>query len=59
MPVLAIGGEKSFGTTMADVMRHAASNVRAGVIPDSGHWIMEENPAATIAMVRSFLDAKV
>ena len=33
MPVLAIGGEKSFGATMADVMRHAASNVRAGVIP--------------------------
>ena len=33
------------------------SDVREGVIPDSGHWIMEENPAATIAMVRSFLDA--
>ena len=27
MPVLAIGGEKSFGTTMATVMRFAASNV--------------------------------
>ena len=57
MPVLAIGGEKSFGTTMADVMHFAASNVTAGVIPDSGHWIMEENPAATIAVVRNFLDA--
>lgn len=56
MPVLAIGGEKSFGTAMADVMRFAASNVQAGVIPGSGHWIMEENPAATIAMVRAFLD---
>jgi pimeloyl-ACP methyl ester carboxylesterase len=58
MPVLAIGGEKSFGTTMADVMRFAASNVREGVIPDSGHWIMEENPAATIAMVRAFIETK-
>ncbi len=58
MPVLAIGGEKSFGTTMADVMRFAASNVREGVIPDSGHWIMEENPAATISMVRGFLNSK-
>ena len=57
MPVLAIGGEKSFGTTMAKIMRFAASNVREGVIPDSGHWIMEENPTATIAMVRAFLDA--
>jgi pimeloyl-ACP methyl ester carboxylesterase len=58
MPVLAIGGEKSFGATMADVMQHTASNVRSGVIPDSGHWIMEENPQATIAMVRAFLDSK-
>jgi pimeloyl-ACP methyl ester carboxylesterase len=38
-------------------MRFAASNVREGVIPDSGHWIMEENPTATISMVRAFLDA--
>jgi pimeloyl-ACP methyl ester carboxylesterase len=58
MPVLAIGGEKSFGTTMAKIMRFAASNVREGVIPDSGHWIMEENPTATISMVRAFLDER-
>ena len=58
MPVLAVGGERSFGKTMADIMRYAASDVREGVIPDSGHWIMEENPTATIAMVRTFLDAK-
>ena len=57
MPVLAIGGEKSFGPMMATVMRFAASNVSEGVIPGSGHWIMEENPAATVAMVRGFLDA--
>jgi pimeloyl-ACP methyl ester carboxylesterase len=57
MPVLAVGGEKSFGTTMAKIMRFAASNTREGVVPDSGHWIMEENPSATIAMVRAFLDS--
>ena len=45
------------GTTMAKVMQFAASNVSEGVIPDSGHWIMEENPTATISMVRAFLDA--
>jgi pimeloyl-ACP methyl ester carboxylesterase len=59
MPVLAVGGEKSFGTTMADIARFAASTVRASVIPDSGHWIMEENPAATIVMVREFVDEKI
>lgn len=55
MPVLAIGGEKSFGPMMATVMRFAASDVTEGIIPDSGHWIMEENPTATRVMVRSFL----
>ena len=57
MPVLAVGGEKSFGPTMALVMRAAASNVQEAVIPNSGHWLMEEQPAATIAAIRAFLDA--
>jgi len=55
MPVLAIGGEKSFGATMAAVMQAAATDVREGIIPGSGHWIMEENPQATITLVRDFL----
>lgn len=55
MPVLAVGGEKSFGATMAVVMRAAADNVTEGIVPDSGHWIMEENPKATVALVRGFL----
>ena len=56
MPVLAIGGEKSFGPTMAVVMRAAATNVEEVVIAASGHWLMEEQPAATVAAVRAFLD---
>lgn len=55
MPVLAVGGEKSFGATMAVVMRAGATNVTEGIIPASGHWIMEENPAATVALVSAFL----
>jgi len=55
MPVLAIGGQKSFGPMMATVMRAAADDVTEGVVPDSGHWIMEENPAATIRLVHDFL----
>ncbi|MCX7303098.1 MAG: alpha/beta hydrolase [Hyphomicrobiales bacterium] len=55
MPVLALGGEKSFGLQMAAVMRFAAENVTEGVIPASGHWIMEENPQATVAAVTEFL----
>lgn len=56
MPVYAVGGGKSFGPMMATVMRAAAENVEEGIVPDSGHWIMEENPAATIKLVRAFLD---
>ncbi len=55
MPVLAIGGDHSFGPKMAEVMRFAASNVTEGIVPNCGHWIMEENPAATIALVTGFL----
>jgi pimeloyl-ACP methyl ester carboxylesterase len=56
MPVLAVGGEKSFGPTMAVVMRAAASDVTELVIPNAGHWLMEEQPAATVATVHAFLD---
>lgn len=55
MPILAIGGEKSFGPTMATVMRAAASNVQSAVIPHAGHWLMEENPSDTVNAVVEFL----
>lgn len=58
MPILAVGGEKSFGMMMATVMRAAATDVKGAVVPESGHWIMEENPTATTAIVRSFLEGK-
>jgi hypothetical protein len=55
MPVLAVGGEKSFGATEAVVMRNVATNVREVVVPGSGHWLMEESPAFTVALIRNFL----
>lgn len=55
MPVLAIGGDHSFGSTMAFVMRFAADDVHEVVIPKSGHWLMEEQPQATVAVIRTFL----
>lgn len=56
MPMRAIEGEKSFGTAIAAVMRAAATDVTEGVIPASGHRVMEENPTAAITMIRAFLD---
>jgi pimeloyl-ACP methyl ester carboxylesterase len=55
MPVLALGAEKSFGPGMAVELRYVASDVTEGIVPASGHWIMEENPQATIKMVSAFL----
>ena len=56
MPVLAIGGDHSMGATMAHVMRFAADDVHEVVIADSGHWLMQEQPKATVTAVRNFLD---
>ena len=55
MPVLAVGGEKSFGATQAVVMRNVAINVREAVVPNAGHWLMEESPAYTAALIRDYL----
>src|SRR5271154_3829056 len=44
MPVLALGADHSFGTQMADIMRLVATDVTGGIISDSGHWVMEEQP---------------
>ena len=55
MPVLAIGGEKSFGQGFANEIEFAASNVRGISIANSGHWLMEEQPDATMTAILSFL----
>ncbi|HEV2948522.1 MAG TPA: alpha/beta fold hydrolase [Gemmataceae bacterium] len=59
MPVLAIGAEKAFGANVAIIMRNAADNVTEVMIANSGHWLMDEQPNATIAAVRDFLDRKI
>jgi hypothetical protein len=57
MPVLALGGEKSFGLTMAEVMRAAATNVTQASSRqrplDNGR-----ESQGDCRPVRSFLDAK-
>jgi pimeloyl-ACP methyl ester carboxylesterase len=55
MPVLAVGGDHSFGWTMAAIIRLVASDVAEAVIADSGHWLMEEQPEATVKLVTEFL----
>ena len=58
MPVLAIGGEKSFGQGFANEIGFAAENVRALSIRDSGHWLMEEQPEAVMTAIVNFIREK-
>ena len=55
MPVLAIGGEHSYGTGLAGELAFVASDVKAVSIANSGHWLMEEQPDATMAAILAFL----
>src|SRR6478609_1051928 len=58
MPILALGAEKSFGAQQAAIMREVGTNVEGGIIANSGHWIMEEQPDATVKAIRDFLEKK-
>jgi pimeloyl-ACP methyl ester carboxylesterase len=58
MPVLVMGGEKSMGALMPKFGKAVAANVQTVVIPDAGHWLMDENPSATITALVTFLAAQ-
>jgi pimeloyl-ACP methyl ester carboxylesterase len=55
MPILALGGDHSYKTLMADIMRFVATDVTGGVIANSGHWVMEEQPRQTAAAIVDFI----
>ncbi|HEY3616109.1 MAG TPA: alpha/beta hydrolase [Candidatus Sulfotelmatobacter sp.] len=58
MPVLAIGGDHTYGAHLATEIGFAAVDVRAVVIEDSGHWIMEEQPEQPLSIVLPFLKSE-
>ncbi len=55
MPVLAIGGEASFGAHVAEAVRAVADDVQEVVIPATGHFIAEESPNEVLAALTTFL----
>ena len=58
MPVLAIGGDHSYGASMQTELASVASNVQGAVITNSGHWIMEEQPQHAIGVIVPFIENK-
>ncbi|HEY1506069.1 MAG TPA: alpha/beta hydrolase [Stellaceae bacterium] len=57
MPVLAIGGDHSYGSVLGTEIGFAAADVKSVSIANSGHWLMEEQPAATVAAISGFIGA--
>ena len=55
MPLLVLTGEKASGTFLIEQAKLVASNIRGEVIKGSGHWLMEEAPAAVIPAITDFV----
>jgi pimeloyl-ACP methyl ester carboxylesterase/quercetin dioxygenase-like cupin family protein len=55
MPVLSIGGDKANGAALAHQLPLVATNHQSVIVPNAGHWIMEEQPAATTDALTRFL----
>jgi pimeloyl-ACP methyl ester carboxylesterase len=55
MPVLAIGGELSFGAGMLNGARQFAQDLTGAIAEHSGHWIPEERPAWLAEQIIQFL----
>ena len=55
MPILAIGGQYSFGSGVPDQWREYAVNVQGRVLKGSGHFVTQERPKEVTAMLQSFL----
>lgn len=55
MPVLAIGGDHSYGAAMRTELESVATDVDGAVIEDSGHWIMEEQTKRADDVIVAYL----
>src|SRR5213594_2532398 len=55
MPLLVLTGEKASGDFLIEQTKVVASDVRGKVIKGSGHWLMEEAPAAVIPAITAFV----
>src|SRR3954451_8405241 len=55
MPVLAIGGEASFGEHVGQAVQAVADDVQSTGIPGAGHFVAEEAPEEMLAALSGFL----
>jgi pimeloyl-ACP methyl ester carboxylesterase len=55
IPVLGLGGEKSWGVRAGQGMEPFADTVETVVIPGAGHWVAEQAPREMAAALAPFL----
>ncbi len=55
MPMLVIAGGKASGQFLIDQAKMVDDDVEGVIVPDSGHWLMEEAPDAVIPRLVKFL----
>lgn len=54
MPVLAVGGESSSSTYVAELFKPVATQVQSAIVPEAGHWLGDENPHALASILFDF-----
>lgn len=57
IPVLALGGEHSYGSLIVPMLEEFASNVRGGSVSGCGHWLPEEQPDEVATQLMQLLSA--
>ncbi|HTA40660.1 MAG TPA: alpha/beta hydrolase [Candidatus Acidoferrales bacterium] len=56
IPVLAIGGDHANGVALGEQVRAIARDATVVIVKNSGHWLMEEQPAQTMTALVQFLE---
>jgi hypothetical protein len=53
--MLCVGGDKANGKALGEQCKLVATNVTVDIVEGSGHWLLEEKPRQTIAVIDGFL----
>ena len=55
LPVLAMGGEESFGEAIGERVKGVADDVQTVVLRGAGHWVAEQAPEEMLDALTAFL----
>jgi len=55
MPLLTVGGDKANGQALGEQAKLVASDYKVIVLPNTGHWILEESSKETTEALLMFL----